>query len=121
MNKTGMSKFTKISIVCGVLGLFTSLFYGGLLGVVGLVYGCFAMQEKSKKKNVAVAGIVTSVLAILITAFMVHTSVTIMKSGQYDSMLEQMYQSEDPVEEWMEQLEKMTHVECVTMLQRKNT
>ncbi|CDE43588.1 putative uncharacterized protein [Clostridium sp. CAG:411] len=80
------SKFAVISIIFGVLGLLTALFYGGVFGIIGAVYGIFAILNKDRRKNMAIAGIVTSTLAILITVFVVHVGSALLQSGEYEDM-----------------------------------
>ncbi|MBQ3783995.1 MAG: hypothetical protein II838_11220 [Lachnospiraceae bacterium] len=77
-------KFAKISLIFGGLGFVTSMFYGGILGIIGLVYGCFALGYKMEGKNMAIVGTVLSVLAILITAWIVHSASVLISSGQID-------------------------------------
>lgn len=84
------SKFAKISIIFGVIGLLTALFYGGIFGIVGVVYGIFAIYNKDRKKNMAIAGIVTSAISIAITIFVVHVGSSLLQSGQYEDMENQI-------------------------------
>ncbi|GAA2680103.1 DUF4190 domain-containing protein [Streptomyces lunalinharesii] len=67
------------AMVLGITGLSTSvLFFGGLLGVVGLVLGIVALVRTGRARGgrgKAVAGVVTSaiaiVVAVLVAVFMV--------------------------------------------------
>ena len=77
-------KFARTSLIFGGIGFVTSLFYGGIFGIIGLVYGCFALGYKMKGKNMAIAGIAMSVMAILITALIVHSASVLISSGQVD-------------------------------------
>lgn len=87
-----ISKFAKISLTFGILGLLTSLFYGGILGIIGLVYGAFVLIYKMEGKKMAIVGITTSLMAVLITVMVVHVGSTAMQSGVYDQELQQIYQ-----------------------------
>lgn len=87
-----ISKFAKISFTFGILGLLTSLFYGGILGIIGLVYGTFVLIDKMEGKKLAIVGITTSLMAVLITVMVVHVGSTAMQSGAYDQELQQIYQ-----------------------------
>lgn len=87
-----ISKFAKISLTFGILGLITSLFYGGILGIIGLVYGVFVFIDNMEGKKMAVVGIATSLLAILITVMVVHVGTAAIRSGMYDEQLQQFYQ-----------------------------
>lgn len=87
-----ISKFAKISLTFGILGLITSLFYGGILGIIGLVYGVFVLIDKMEGKRMAIVGITTSLMAVLITIIVVHVGCTAMRSGMYDDQLQQIYQ-----------------------------
>lgn len=91
-----ISKFAKISLTFGILGLITSLFYGGILGIIGLVYGVFVLIDKMEGKRAAIIGITTSVLAVLITATVVHVGSAAMRSGMYDEELQQIYEQLEP-------------------------
>ncbi len=91
-----ISKFAKISLTFGILGLLTSLFYGGILGIIGLVYGAFALIDKMEGKRAAIVGVITSVLAVLITATVVHVGSAAIKSGMYDEELQQIYEQLQP-------------------------
>lgn len=60
-------------MVLGIVGLCTSLFYiGGLVGIVGLVFSIIALRKASRGlvtgKGMAIAGLVTSILAIVVNA-----------------------------------------------------
>lgn len=84
MNKKGSGyQFAIISMVCGILGLLTSCFYGGIIGIVGLVYGCFSIKDKKENNIPAVVGITTSVLSILITIFVVKMVTELMQCEEY--------------------------------------
>lgn len=87
-----ISKFAKISLTFGILGLITSLFYGGILGIIGLVYGVFVLIDKMEGKRMAIVGITTSLMAVLITIMVVHVGCAAMRSGMYDDQLQQIYQ-----------------------------
>lgn len=87
-----ISKFAKISLTFGILGLITSLFYGGILGIIGLVYGVFVFIDNMEGKKMAIVGITTSLLAVFITIAVVHVGSAAIRSGMYDEQLQQMYQ-----------------------------
>ncbi|MBS2961730.1 DUF4190 domain-containing protein [Actinocrinis puniceicyclus] len=57
-------------MVLGIVGLCTSLFYvGGVVGIVGLVFSIIAIRKAGRGqaagKGMAIAGLVTSILAII--------------------------------------------------------
>ena len=70
-------------MVCGILGLLTSCVYGGIIGIIGLVYGCFSIKDKKENNIPAVVGITTSVLSILITIFVVKMVTELMQCEEY--------------------------------------
>ena len=87
-----ISKFAKISLTFGILGLITSLFYGGILGIIGLVYGVFVFIDNMEGKKMAFVGITNSLLAVFIKIAVVHVGSAAIRSGMYDEQLQQMYQ-----------------------------
>ncbi|QNV38519.1 DUF4190 domain-containing protein [Rothia terrae] len=68
------------SLVLGILGLLTFwvLGFGGLLGLIGLILGIVAIVKLKKShgsKGLAIAGIITSILATLLGAGMLVLSI----------------------------------------------
>lgn len=62
------------SLVFGIIGVLTALIIlGGLLGVVGIVLGIVALgrRREGARKGMAVGGIVTGSIAVLITIGMI--------------------------------------------------
>ena len=60
-------------MVLGIVGLCTSIFYiGGLVGIVGLIFSIIALRKAGRGlaggKGMAIAGLVTSILGIVINA-----------------------------------------------------
>lgn len=93
------SSFAIISIVFGILGLLTSCCYGGILGIVGLVFGVFVFVTKMNGRNLAWVGVITSALSILITIVTVLMAVTYLKHGGYEEMNKIMYDFEKQIEQ----------------------
>lgn len=93
------SSFAIISIVFGVLGFVTSCCYGGILGIVGLVFGIFVFINKMNGKNLAWIGVITSAFSILITILTVLTAVAYLKDGGYEKMNQMMYDFEKQIEQ----------------------
>lgn len=54
------------SMVIGIVSLLLSCCYGGFLGLIGLILGIIAIS-KGQKKGMAITGIITSVIAMIIT------------------------------------------------------
>lgn len=90
--KTKISRYARISIVCGVIGLLTSFAYGGIVAIVGLVYGAFVLIDKLEGKQQALIGMALSAVAIMITAFAVHSACVHMRTGEYDEQFTQVYE-----------------------------
>ncbi len=78
----------KISITFGVLGLILSLFYGGVLGIVGLVYGACVLIYKLEGRYLAIIGMITSAAAIGITSLVVLVGCTLIRTGLYNDLNE---------------------------------
>lgn len=60
-------------MVLGIVGLVTALFYiGGVLGIIGLIFSIIALRSarrgQSGGRGMAIAGLVTSILAIVVNA-----------------------------------------------------
>ncbi|WP_431679013.1 hypothetical protein [Kitasatospora sp. KL5] len=58
------------SVVLGFIGILTSCFYGGFLGLVGLGVGISGLNKSNQTgvgRNAAIGGIVLNVLAVLIS------------------------------------------------------
>ena len=54
------------SLVLGLLSILCCWIYGGVLGFVGVVLGIVALVKKEDKKGMAIAGIITSVVGIIL-------------------------------------------------------
>lgn len=80
-------------MVLGIVGLVTAIFYvGGVIGIVGLVFSIIALRATGRReaggRGMAIAGLVTSIIAIIINAieiiliiWVVHT---VNNCSQYD-------------------------------------
>ena len=90
--KKEISKFAKISLAFGLLGFLFGCCYGGVLGIVGLVYGVFVWLENQNGKKVALIGMLLSVCSIIATILMVSLGSSLVKSGQYDAYYEEIYE-----------------------------
>lgn len=97
------SSFAIISIVFGILGFVTSCCYGGILGIVGLVFGIFVFIHKMDGKGLAWVGVITSVISILITILTVLLAVTYLEDGGYEQMNKMMYEFDQQMEQQMKQ------------------
>ena len=93
------SSFAIISIVFGILGLLTSCCYGGILGIIGLVFGVFVFVQKMNGKKLAWVGVITSALSIVITIVTVLMAVAYLKQGGYEEMNKIMYDFERQLEQ----------------------
>lgn len=68
MNENKNNGLAVASMVLGIIALLASCFYGGVLGIVSLILGIVSVAMNRSGKGMAVAGIVTSSISILITA-----------------------------------------------------
>lgn len=93
------SSFAVISIVFGCLGLLTSCCYGGILGIVGLVFGIFVFVQNMQGKQLATVGVITSAISILITILMVMMASNYLQNGGYEEMNKMMGQFQKQIEQ----------------------
>ncbi|CAN5251915.1 hypothetical protein BH24ACT10_BH24ACT10_01640 [soil metagenome] len=87
------------ALVLGVLGLLTSwLVVGGLLGIVAIVLGFIgrgrAKRGEATNGGMALAGIITGALAVLVAALVVVGAVALFNTGEFGSYTECIQQSE---------------------------
>lgn len=75
------------SMVLGIIALLLSCCYGGFLGIIGLILGIIVVTKQDVKKGTAIAGIITSGIALLLTLILL-----IAGSG---SLMDYMEQSND--------------------------
>jgi hypothetical protein len=82
------------AMVLGIVGLCTSIFYiGGVIGIVGLIFSTIALRKVGGGlgggKSMAIAGLVTSILAVIINAIEIALIVwffnTVTNCSQYGS------------------------------------
>ena len=61
--------FAIASLIFGILSLLGSCCcIGGLLGILGIVFGCLQKKDESDKKpGMAIAGIITSIIGIILS------------------------------------------------------
>lgn len=76
------------SLVLGILGFLGSCCYGGILGIPGLILGIIALK-KGQSKGMAIAGIVLSVLSIVISVAIVVIGLAVMGNSEYQEILKQ--------------------------------
>lgn len=55
------------SMVVGIIALLLSCCYGGFLGIIGLILGIIVVTKSDSKKGIAITGIITSGIALLIS------------------------------------------------------
>jgi hypothetical protein len=60
-------------MILGIIGLVTSIFYiGGVIGIIGLIFSIIGIRQVNRHrrpgKGMAIAGLVTSIFAIIINA-----------------------------------------------------
>ena len=86
MNEQPVSPLAIASLVLGIIGLITCCCYGGIIGIVGLVLGVMVLVLKKDGKNIAIAGIIVSVLSILGTVLVVLIATSYMQQMNLDEV-----------------------------------
>lgn len=66
------------SMVIGIIALLLSCCYGGFLGIIGLILGIIVVTKQDTEKGTAIAGIITSSVAIIISIVMLIAGVSLM-------------------------------------------
>lgn len=112
------ARLAKISITFGVLGLLLSLFYGGVLGIIGLVYGACVLIYKLEGRYLAIIGMITSALAIGITCLVVLVGCLLIRTGLYDD-LNEIVNSGTVTEQQYEEFQKKVYDTLETELNVK--
>lgn len=64
-NGSGSSVFAVVSLVLGILSIVLCCVYGGVFGIVGLVFGIISYAKREEKRGVAIGGIITSAIGIV--------------------------------------------------------
>jgi hypothetical protein len=54
------------SMVLGIVSIVLCCIYGGVLGIPGLILGIIGMKNNPQSKGMAIAGIITSIIGIVI-------------------------------------------------------
>lgn len=61
------SGFGIASLVLGIFGMLTAVITIGIIpSIVGLILGCIGVSQKNRSKGTAIAGLVCSIIGILI-------------------------------------------------------
>lgn len=55
-----------LSIVCPIVGLF---FFGLILSVAGIVFGCIGLERESNNKALSILGLILSIVELLVVIF----------------------------------------------------
>lgn len=86
------------ALVIGILSMTLCCVGGSVLGIVGVVLGIVGLCRKEAKYGLAIAGIVTSVLGVLIGIYMLV--VVVFAGVAYDEIKDM---DEEELQYWMEQ------------------
>lgn len=91
------------ALVLGIVGILTSwLFVGGLLGIAAIVLGAIgrgrAKRGQATNGGVALAGILTGVLAVLVAALVVVGAIALFSNSDFGSFTECVQQAETQAE-----------------------
>lgn len=73
--------FAIASLVLGILSLVLCCFYGGFLGILGLIFGIVSLTKKESKMGLAIAGIITSAFGLIYGILMVMATVMTIRYG----------------------------------------
>lgn len=92
-NKDGLNVFGLISMICGILALLLNIccfcpYIGwaaciaeGVLAVAAIVLGIIGIKHNNDKKGMAIAGIITGAVALLIVVIVVVLFILVMVFG----------------------------------------
>lgn len=86
------------ALVIGILSMTLCCVGGSVLGIIGLVLGIVGLCRKESKYGLAIGGIVTSALGVLIGIYML--AVVIFAGVAYDDIKDM---NEDELQYWLEQ------------------
>lgn len=81
------------SLVLGILALLTGLFLiGGLFGLIAIVLGIIALgrvkRGEANNRGMAIAGIITGALGVLLTILVVAGVAALFNSGEFSNLTE---------------------------------
>jgi membrane associated rhomboid family serine protease len=79
--------FAIASLVIGIIALLGSCCYGGLLGILGIIFGIVAIK-KSQSQGMSIAGIATSAVALLITIVILAVGIMALRNPEFQNALE---------------------------------
>jgi hypothetical protein len=79
--------FAIASLVIGIIALLGSCCYGGLLGILGIIFGIVAIK-KSQSQGMSIAGIATSAVALLITITIIAFAIIYMVNPSFQQAVE---------------------------------
>lgn len=71
------------ALTCGILAIVLAVFYlplGVIAGIVGIVFGIRGCRRNPQKCGIAVAGLICSIIGIIIAAGMIVLAVTLIGS-----------------------------------------
>jgi hypothetical protein len=74
-------------LVIGIIALLGSCCYGGLLGILGIIFGIVAIK-KSQSQGMSIAGIATSAVALLITITIIVFAIIYMVNPSFQQAVE---------------------------------
>lgn len=96
--------FAIASLVLGILSLVLCCFYGGFLGILGLIFGIVSLAKKESKMGMAIAGIITSSFGLIYGILMVMATVLTFQYGmqnfteEFSSRMEEELYGEETIE-----------------------
>ena len=103
-NDQGPGTFAIVSLVMGILSMLLCCVYGGFLGLAGLVFGIISIVKQEAKRGIAVAGIVTSALGILLLVTVSFFRLLIFE--RFSERFWEEFDAESIIQEYFEEYEE---------------
>ncbi|MGN0341970.1 MAG: DUF4190 domain-containing protein [Roseburia sp.] len=88
----GRTGFAIASMVLGILSVTLCCAGGWILGSIGFILGCISLAKRHNGKGMAIAGVITSILGILVGVYVFWTLIDCVKSDEFQDTFREAYQ-----------------------------